>query len=256
MSSILHNFILSLASSETHIRDWSDRIAGSKRPKGVMALSCCIWLEDSRGRHFSRIKLTYEIAPRVVSENTALRLIEKCIRRGYLKECTCHREAGAPGIRPTKKFLVEFEEFVTRMIRDHDQFGFAFIPDRLVREDFVIWSQRGGNIVDAVGTEKWLGVSSKEMVGADLKSIFSYEWTESMGGEVAVQSRLEETFDQMAADGRQVVITPTCINRAANTVLRTKVFLKLNMRSQHTRGKFSEPIRRGAYEVLKNTVKS
>ncbi len=105
-----------------------------------MALSNRIWLENSRGRHFSRIKLTYEISPRIVSENTALRLIEKLIHRGYLEECTCHREAGAPGIEPTKKFLRDFEEFITRMIRDHDQFGFIFKLDRAGREDFVIWS--------------------------------------------------------------------------------------------------------------------
>ena len=172
MTSSFHNFILSQVSSEVHVRDWCDLAAGSNKRKGIMALSNRIWLENSRGRHFSRIKLTYEIAPRIVSENTALRLIEKFIQRGYLKECTCHLEAGAPGIQPTRKFLSEFEELVTRMVRDHAQFGFQFEPDQDVREDFVIWSERNGNIIDAVGTEKWLGVSSKELVGNNLRSIF------------------------------------------------------------------------------------
>jgi hypothetical protein len=256
MSSAFHNFVLSMVSSEVHARDWCDLAAGSNKSKGIMALSNRIWLENSRGRHFSRIKLTYEISPRVVSENTAFRLIEKFIQCGYLKECTCHREAGAPGIEPTKKFLRDFEAFVTRMIRDHDQFGFAFKPDRAGREDFVIWSQRNGNIIDAVGTEKWLGASPKELVGGNLQTIFSDEWIESRGGPVALRKRMEESFDHMVVDGRHIVITPTCKNRATNSLVHTKVILNLTMRSQHKRGKSSEPIRRGAYEVIRNTVDS
>ncbi len=221
-----------------------------------MALSNRIWLENNRDRHLSRIKLTYEIAPRIVSENTALRLIEKCIQRGYLEECTCHREAGAPGIQPTRKFLIEFEELVTRMVRDHDQFGFVFTPDRAIREDFVIWTQRSGNIIDAVGTEKWLGISPKELVGGNLQSIFSDEWIESTGGETELQSRIEDSFDQMVTDGRHIVLTPTCINRATNSLAHTKVILNLTKRSQHKRGKSSEPIRRGAYEVIRSTIDS
>lgn len=219
-----------------------------------MALSNRIWLENNRGRHFSRIKLTYEIAPRVVSENTALRLIETFIQRGYLTECTCHREGGAPGIKPTKKFLVEFEQVVSRMIRDHDLFGFVFTPEKIIREDFVIWSYQNGDITDAVGTEKWLGISSKELIGANIKAIFSDEWIDSMGGNILLQRRIEETFDQMNADGRHITLTPTCVNRATNSLVHTKVFLSLINHSQHNRGKFSEPIRRGAYEVILNTT--
>jgi len=96
------NFVGSKLSSEIHVRDWCDQIAGSNKVKSVMALSYRIWLEHIRDWHFSRIKLTYEISPRVVSENTALRIIENFIGRGYLTECNCHFEAGVHGIRPTK----------------------------------------------------------------------------------------------------------------------------------------------------------
>ena len=221
-----------------------------------MALSNRIWLENKRGRHLSRIKLTYGIAPRIVSENTALRLIEKFIQRGYLEECTCHRESGALGLQPTRKFLGQFEEIVTRMIRAHDQFGFVFTPDRVVREDFVIWTQQSGTIVDAVGTEKWLGVSPNELIGAHLRTIFSDEWVEDMGGEAALRKRMEESFDHMVMDGCHIIITPTCTNRATNSLVQTKVVLNIIERSQHKRGKSSEMIRRAAYEVIHNTADS
>jgi hypothetical protein len=245
-----------LVVSGVHVQDWCNRIAGTNKSKGVMELSNRIWLENSRGRHFSRIKLTYEIAPNIVSENTALRLLDKFIQRGYLEECTCHRVAGVFGLQPTSKFLSEFEQFVTRMIRDHNQFGFAFNQDKVVRDDFVIWTQRSGNIIDAVSTEKWLGVSPNELIGADLRAILSGGWVEDMGGEAALRKRMEDSFDQMATDGRHIIITPTCINRAANSLVQTKVILNLINRSQHHRGNSSELIRRGAYEVIQFTGNS
>lgn len=239
--------------SGIHAQEWCNRISGSNKSKGVLELSNRIWVENSRGRHFSRIKLTYEIAPRIVSENTALRLIEKFIQRGYLEECTCHREAGASGIKPTRKFLDEFEQTVARMIRDYEQFGFAFTQGRVAREDFVIWTQRSGNIIDAVGTEKWLGVFPKEMIGTNIFSILSEEWVESRGGPTAVQKRMEISFDHMVFDGRHIVLTPVCLNKSNNSRVHTKVFLNVIERSQHKRGKSLEPIRRGAYEVIQNT---
>lgn len=215
-----------------------------------MALTSRIWLEHNRGRHLSRIKLTYEISPRIVSENTALRLIENCIQLQYLEECSCHREAGAAGIKPTRKFLKEFEAVVSRMIRDHDQFGFMFKPERVVSEDFVIWSNRNGDIIDAVGTEKWLGVKPKELIGDNLENIYCSEWIGDNGGKTAFRKRIKTSFDDMVSDGRHIVLTPTCINRTNNKLLQTKAILNLTHRSQHKRGKSSEPVKRGAYEVL------
>jgi hypothetical protein len=184
------NFVGSKLSSEVHVRDWSDQIVGSNKVKAVMALSYRIWLEHIRGRHFSKIKLTYEISPRVVSENTALRVIEKFISRGYLAECSCHFEAGVHGIRPTKKFITEFEVIITKMIRDFDQFGFVYMSERATRHDFLIWSLRDGTIVDSVGTKKWLGVSEKELLGTKLYKLFSEEWISLFGGMEAQKKSL------------------------------------------------------------------
>ncbi len=250
MSETIHSFILSLLASEIHIRDWCESVAGSNKQKGTMALTSRIWLEHNRDRHLSRIKLTYEISPRIVSENTAFRLIENCIQRGYLEECSCHHEAGAAGIKPTRKFLKKFEDFASRMIRDHDQFGFLFKPERAISEDFVIWTKRNGEIIDAVGTEKWLGFNPKELIGNNLEAIYCRDWIAERGGKTAFQKRLKTTFDNMATDGRHVVLTPTLINQTNNKLVQTKATLNLTRRSQHNRGKSSEPVRRGAYEVL------
>ena len=126
MQITFHNFVISLLAFEQPLRNWNDKIAGSNKLKGVMLLAYRVWLEHNRGRHFSRIKLTYEIAPRVVSENTALQMIEKFIDRGYLKECGCHGQGGAPGLKPTEKFISEFEETLAGMIRNFDSKGFFF----------------------------------------------------------------------------------------------------------------------------------
>ncbi len=216
-----------------------------------MPLTSRVWLEHNRGRHLSRIKLTYEICPRIACENTALHLIENCIQRGYLEECSCHREAGAAGIKPTRKFLREYEEILSRMVRDYDQFGFTFKSERVISEDFVIWSDRNGDILDAVGTEKWLGFNPKELIGENLEAIYCSEWITQLGGKTAFQKRLKTTFDQMASDGRHVILTPTCINQTNNSLLHTKVKLNLHHHPYHKRGKASKLVRRGAYEVLK-----
>lgn len=250
MSDTINSFVLSLLANETHARNWCDKVAGSSKPKGIMALTCRIWLEHNRGRHLSRIKLTYEISPRIVSENTALRLIEICIQRGYLEECSCHREAGAAGIKPTRKFLKEFEDDVSRMIRSYDQFGFVFNPAGVISEDFVIWSNRDGAILDAVGTENWLGVNPKELIGDNLETIYCDEWITERGGIISLKKQMKTTFDQMLFDGRHVVLTPTCINQTDNSLIKTKVRLNLHHRSQHNRGKSSELVKRGAYEIL------
>ncbi len=137
------------------------------------------------------------------------------------------------------------------MVQDHNQFGFTFEPKRIISEDFVIWSDRKGDILDAVGTEKWLGFNPKELIGENLKAIYCSKWIAQLGGKTAFQKRLKMTFDQMASDGRHVILTPTCINQTNNSLLHTKVKLSLHHHPYHKRGKASELVRRGAYEVLK-----
>lgn len=254
MSEPFYSFVLSLFSYEVHVRDWCERVTGSVKPMAILPLSLRVWLEHKRGRHFSRIKLSYEISPRIVSENTALRLIEKFIDRGYLAECRCHRESNTSGIKPTRKFLKEFEDVGSRMIRDFNQYGFVFKPERVVFEDFVIWSDRRGDILDAVDTERWLGVEPANLIGENLEIIFSDEWISGNGGRTAFQKGLITTFDQMVTDGRHVILTPVCVNRKNNMLIHTKAVLTPTHRAQHSRGKYSEPVRRSAYEVLKDSA--
>ncbi len=241
------NFVGSKLSSEVHVRDWCDQIAGSNKLKAVMALSYRIWLEHIRDRHFSRIKLTYEISPRVVSENTALRIIEKFIGRGYLTKYSCHFEAGVHGIRPTEKFLTEFEIIISRMIRDFDQFGFIYMSERATRHDFLLWSLRNGTIVDAVGTNKWLGVSPKELIGTEIYNLFSEDWISIYGGIEALRKVSIDTYDQMLLDSRHVVVAPIFINKRTNTPVYTRLLLGLSKRPYK---KKTVLVRRGLYEII------
>ena len=257
MQITFHNFVISLLAFEQPLRNWNDKIAGSNKLKGVMPLACRVWLEHNRGRHFSRIKLTYEIAPRVVSENTALRMIEKFIDRGYLKECGCHGQGGAPGLKPTEKFISEFEETLVGMIRNFDSNGFLFSPEKTNREDFILWSTREGKIIDAVHTEEWLGVQPHELIGTRVQSLFADDWVKVYGGPTGLNQNFKDTFDQIFQDSRRIVLTPTLVNQADGSLVQTKVLLSMVHSRVHGKPcpheKTPSPIRRSAYEVLKTS---
>ncbi|MBC8339875.1 MAG: hypothetical protein ISR51_02210 [Rhodospirillales bacterium] len=253
MPDTFRNFVVALMALEHPIRDMNEKFTNSNKLKGLMPLASRIWLEHNRGRHFSRIKLTYEIAPRVVSENTALRTIEKFIQGGYLKECKCHRESGAAGLQPTKKFLNIYEKTISRMIRDFEQAGFMFSHEDSHREDFIIWSTRPGEIVDAVNTEKWLGLAPHELLGTQVQSLFSDDWIQVYGGMKGLNKHFRETFDQIGVDSRRVVLTPTLVNQVDGSLVYTKVILGLSRRWQRLHGKAALPVRRVSYEVLQTS---
>lgn len=178
----------------TTVRAFVDEVDSRVQAFPVLTMANRIYLSIGASVGLRRSMLVVDVAPELMSQASAFRLVERFVAAGMLAEAD-------GGLIPTDRFLRLYESFAENFVANLESQGVSVDEAAGPPADFALWRAANFSYVHSQNAETWLGYRDAELRKMTLFDVTAPETFEWYGGVATTRELLNLRWIEETSHG-------------------------------------------------------